>query len=80
MGEVDEILISSDRVEMMLGIKCNFTQGTTLPTGRSVVECRTHNRDSPGLNPPFAIVFKFGHFRSLHDASVHSAVEMSTWL
>ena len=79
MGEVDEILIFSDHVEMMLGfeghpIKCNFTQGTTLPTGRSVVECRTHNRYSPGLNPPFATVFKFGHFRSLHVASVHSAV------
>ena len=25
-------------------------------------------------NPLFAIVSKFGHFRSLHDASVHSAV------
>ena len=79
MGEVDEILISSDHVQMMLGfegslIKCNFTQGTILPTGRSVVKCLTHNRDSPGLNPPFANVLKFGHFCSLHDASIHSAV------
>ena len=52
VGEVDEILISSDRVPMVdlkgHTIKCNFTQGTILPTGRSMVECRTHNRDSPG--------------------------------
>ena len=37
MGEVDEILISSDRVQIMLGFegspnkKYNFTQGTTSP-------------------------------------------------
>ena len=79
MGEVDEILISSDRGQMMLGFegspnKMYFTQGTILPTGRSVVECLTHNRDSPGLNPPFANVLKFVHFWSLHDAPVHSAV------
>ena len=79
MGEVAEILISSDRVQMMLGFegspnKCNFTQGTIFPTGRSVVKCRTRNRYIPCLNPPFANVLKFGHFRSLHDASVHSAV------
>ena len=42
--------------------------------GNSVVECRTRNRESPSLNPPFATVSKFGHFRSLHDATVHSAV------
>ena len=65
MGEVDEILISSDHIEMISDlkghpIKCNFTQGTTHPTGRSVVECRTHNRDSPGLNPPFAIFSSLG--------------------
>ena len=40
----------------------------------SVVECRTRNRESPGLNSAFATALKFGHFRSLHDASVHSAV------
>ena len=38
----------------------------------------THNRETPGLNPPIATVSKFGHFRSLHDAPVHSAVSMST--
>ena len=43
-------------------------------TGSSVVECRTRNRDSPGSTPPFATVSKFGNFRSLHDASVHSVV------
>ena len=41
--------------------------------GSSVVECRTRNRESLGLNP-LATVSKFGHFRSLHDASVDSAV------
>ena len=43
--------------------------------GSSVVD-----RESPGSNPPFATVSKFGHFRSLHDASVNSAVQMDTWL
>ena len=44
--------------------------------GSSAVECRTRSqsRESPGLNPPVATVSKFGHFRSLHDALVHSAV------
>ena len=42
--------------------------------GSSEVECRTRNRDSPGLTPPFATVLKFGHFHSLHDGSVHSGV------
>ena len=40
----------------------------------SAVECRTRNRGGPGSNTPFATVSKFGHFCSLHDASVHSDV------
>ena len=32
------------------------------------------NRDSPGSNHPFAIFLEFVHFRSLHNASIHSAV------
>ena len=43
--------------------------------GSSVVECRTVNRESPGSNPPFSAVSKFGHFRSLHYASVLSVNE-----
>ena len=39
----------------------------------SAVACRIRNRESPGSNP-FVTVLKFRHFRSLHDASVHSAV------
>ena len=39
----------------------------------SAVECRTRNRVSSGSNTPFATVSKFGHFRSLHDAPVHTA-------
>ena len=42
--------------------------------GSSAVECRTRNRASPGSDPPFAAITKFGHFRSLHDAPVQSAV------
>ena len=42
--------------------------------GNSAVECRTRNQLSPGSNSPFATVSKIGHFRSLHDAPVHSAV------
>ena len=33
--------------------------------GSSLIECRARNRESPGSNPPFATVLKFGHFRSL---------------
>ena len=40
----------------------------------SLVESRTRNQVSPGLNPPFATVSKFGQFSSLNDASVHSAL------
>ena len=36
-------------------------------SGSSPVECQTCNRESPGSNPPFATVSKFGHFRYLHD-------------
>ena len=38
-----------------------------------LVECRTRNRESPGSNP-VVTVSKIGHFLSLHDASVDSAV------
>ena len=38
------------------------------------VECRTRNQESPGSNPTFDAVSKFGHLRSLLDASVDSAV------
>ena len=48
--------------------------------GSPVLECRSHNRESPGSNPPFVSVSKFMHFRSLQEASVHSAVYMSTEL
>ena len=42
-------------------LKCQFGE-----RGSSGVECRTHNRESPGSNPPFATVSKLGHFCSLH--------------
>ena len=45
-----------------------------LESGSSAVECRTLNRESPGLNPPIATVSKTGHFNYRHDASVHSVV------
>ena len=38
-----------------------------------LVERRTRNRENPGSNP-CVTVSKFGHFLSLHDASVDSAV------
>ena len=41
--------------------------------GDSAVECRTRDRESQSSNP-LATVSKFGHFRSFHDAPVHSAV------
>ena len=45
-----------------------------LECGNSNVECLIRNRENSGSNPPFATVLKFGHFRLLHDVSVHSAV------
>ena len=48
--------------------------------GSSAVECRTRNQVSPDSNTTSATILKFGHFRSLHDALVHSTVQMSTWL
>ena len=42
--------------------------------GSSEVECRTRNRESVGSHPPLLPFRSFGHFCSLHDASVHSAV------
>ena len=47
---------------------------TSVERGSSLVECQTRNRESPFSNPPFATVSKFGHFHSLHDAPVDSAV------
>ena len=52
----------------------------TVATSGSAVECRTRNRENPVSNPPFSTVSKFGHFRSLHDAPVHSTAQMSSWL
>ena len=46
---------------------------TTQSAVAQLVECRTRNRESPGSNP-VVTVSKFGHFLSLHDASVDSAV------
>ena len=77
--EKNSLVLQLERLEVRY-VECShfFTMGShnnrTLERGSSVVESRTRNRESPGSNPPFATVSKFGHFRSLHDASVHSAV------
>ena len=34
----------------------------------------------PGFESPFATVSKFGHFRFLHDASVHSELCINEYL
>ena len=47
-------------------------QNGTVERGSSVVR-RTRNRESPGSNP-LCYRFEVWHFRSLHKASVHSAV------
>ena len=49
-------------------------EASYLECGSSVVERRTHNRESPGSNPSVATVSKLCHFRSLRDTPVHSAV------
>ena len=52
--------------------------------GISVVECRTHNRERPGSNPPFATVSKFGHFHSLSCMNEYLAIysdgNVNDWL
>ena len=59
-------------IHITLQNKCykNIYSTNIVENGSSVVECQTRNREPS----PFAIVSKFGHFRSLHDASVDSAV------
>ena len=47
---------------------------TVVERGSSAVECWNRNRVRLGSKPRFATVSKFGHFRSLHDAPVQSAV------
>ena len=42
--------------------------------GSSEVERQTRNRGRARIEISFAIVSKFGQFRSLHDAQVHSTV------
>ena len=38
----------------------------------------SESRDLPdSIRIPFAAVSELGHFNSLHDASIHSAVQMS---
>ena len=44
-----------------------------------VINLRTLNRKNPGSNP-LAAVSKLREFHSLHVASVHSVVQMNTWL
>ena len=50
---------------------------TNAERGSSTVERRNRNQESPGSNP-FAPFSKF-FFCSLHGATVHSAVEKSSW-
>ena len=53
----------------------HMTNVLLVERGSSVVECRTRNTiERARVRTPFATVSKFGHFRSLHAASVDSAV------
>ena len=42
-----------------------------LERGSSVVECRTRNRESPGLNPPFATISKFVLFTTSQSTQLY---------
>ena len=55
-----------------------LSDGVSQERGSSAVERQTRNDycESPGLNPLFDAVSKIGHFRSLHDAPVDSAVNV----
>ena len=55
-------------------LKRSYLTSPRLCSRSSVLECQARNRGSPGLNPPFAAILKPGHFYSIHDAPVHSAV------
>ena len=60
---------------------CQMLRTALLERGSSVVEYAAGLAiERARVQIPFATVSKFGHFRSLHDASVDSAVQMSTWL
>ena len=76
---IQNIKLRKVRVTMIarhLGVRSTMHMWSAVA---QLVECRTRNRESPGSNP-VVTVSKFGHFLSLHDASVDSAVLMSTWL
>ena len=53
---------------------CDVLHSYRVEFGSLVVEYQTCNQNSSGWNPPVAPISKFGHFRSLHDALVQSAV------
>ena len=67
------ILFSISSTPYLDGNMCTFL---IVERGSSVVECRTCNRENPGSNPPFASISKLGHFRSLHDFSSFSCINV----
>ena len=57
-------------IEWRWGLKC-----VNVERDSSAAERRYRKRErEPGFESPFVTVAKFGNFRSLHDASVDSAV------
>ena len=55
--------------------KIHYIALKTLSEARSLSGRMPDSQSSePGFESPFATVSNIGHFRSLHDASVHSAV------
>ena len=63
------------RLEKRQIYECYEDQLRSFKCVSSAVECRTRNRESAGSNSiPVAAVAKSRHFRSRHNAVVHSAV------
>ena len=76
------LLFTSNPNQILTGVhRSEFQQVSgymlVLEHGTSVVECHNLNREA-WVRIPFAALSKL--FLSLHDAPVHSAVKMSTWL
>ena len=79
MGVVSFPGTGSQGLIMIVIIKIVVTQTSAYYSYGSGLMVRTSGCFSIGLNP-LAAVSKLGQFCSIHVASVHSAVLMSTWL
>ena len=78
------LLLSDDELlpwELINGLPATGPNGLPNRAGHHDLErVSSQSRENLGSNRPFAVISKFEHFSSFHNTSVHSAVELSTYL